>query len=279
MTPVEKKMAAAMEQFLGTPVDSFTWRIRQHDGQVAHFHIEDAQRLTFGPSLALELGESTTIGAICKFVSLSIEAQTRQGDTPPASLKGAGAGSFEDLLMKEAGRLEAQGVLTMGRYPVASVMMTGSKFPLQVPSLPDFEGVFSDGRQFIIEAKVCSQGAFEIVKDKLKPKQVRHLLTRARFGVSGWLMIHFNAREGKTFYDPPFTVGLRVLPESMGGLSVWDAFVDQPKGAYTGSIDRTAARAFGTVMEWHTPKQCRSPRPNLEKFFEAALAPGLEAPL
>ena len=215
----------------------------------------------------LPVNENTSVGDVCKFIRNGMDRQTRKGDCPPVALKGTGTGGFEELLMTEAGRLDAQGILTMGRYPVASVMMQGSKFPMQVPSLPDFEGVFPNGRQFIIEAKVCSGAAFEITKAKLKPKQVRHLLSRHRFNVPGYILIHFNAREGKTFYDPPVTVGIQVRPESDGGLEVWEKFGADKKGLYAGSLDRAEACRVGKIMEWHTPKQCRSPRPNLEKFL------------
>lgn len=183
-------------------------------------------------------------------------------------MTGSGVGSFEDILMKEAARLEAQGFLTMSRYPVASVILPGSKFPMQKPSLPDFEGVRPGGRQFIIEAKVCSQSAFSVTKDKIKPRQVSHMLTRGRFGVPCFLLIHFNERIGKTFRDEPFTVGIRIFTEAAGGLPIWEKFASDPKGTYSGSMDRATALSMGTVMGWHTPKQCRSPRPMLQKFLE-----------
>ena len=188
-------------------------------------------------------------------------------NSPPNKLAGNGPGGFEELLMTEATRLDAQNILTMSRYPVASVMLPGSKFPIQKPSLPDFEGVFPGGRQFVIEAKVCSQASFPVTKAKLKPKQIRHMLTRSRFGVPCFLLIHFNAREGKTFRDEPFTVGIPVMRVVDGGVPLWEEYAVDPKGGYSGVITRDAARAMGTVMEWHTPKQCRSPRPNLQQFL------------
>jgi hypothetical protein len=219
------------------------------------------------PSLYSGVDLQSPVGRICRFVSDAIEQTRRGGDAPPRKLKGTGDGGFEELLMTEAGRLEAQGFLTMGRYPVASVTIKGSAHPIQVPSLPDFEGVFNDGRQFVIEAKVCSESAFKIDKAHLKPRQVKHMLTRHQFGVPGFLLIHFNEREGKTFYDPPLTVGIHIRPERDGGHPVWEKFVADKKGAYAGSLDRAEVRSLGTVMEWHTPKQCRSPRPNLVKFL------------
>jgi hypothetical protein len=43
------------------------------------------------------------------------------------------------------------------------------------------------------------------------------------------LLIHFNAREGKTFYDPAFTVAIPIKPASHGGLPVWEKFAADKK--------------------------------------------------
>lgn len=271
MTKAEKILEKAMAQFDARQIVPGRWNVKTGDDFIVvlirrYESISDLQcRSILG---SIKINESTTVGDVCKFISENVEHYGRAGDPPPPpALKGTGPGGFEELLMKEADRLENLGVLTMGRYPVASVVLKGSKFPMQVPSLPDFEGVNTAGRQFIIEAKVCSDSAFKIAKNMLKPKQVRHLLTRARFNVLGFLLIHFNEREGKTFYDPPFTVGIRILPESEGGLPVWEKFAADKKGTYAGSIDRAEARELGTIVEWYTPKRCRSPRPHLQKLL------------
>lgn len=220
------------------------------------------------PGIYGSVPDTDDVGSLCKFIESYTGNYQRHGDRPPENLKGNTAGGFEELLMKEAERLEAQGVLTMARYPVASVMLPGSKFPIQKPSLPDFEGVMPDARQFIIEAKVCTQSAFPITKDKLKPKQVAHLLRRHRFGVPGILLIHFNERLGATFYDPPVTVGIEVKPAIDGGLDVWEKFAADKKGAYSGSLTRSEALRIGLLMSWHTPPRCQSSRPNLKKFIK-----------
>jgi hypothetical protein len=229
-------------------------------GNVLELITESATRV------AMDCADSTP-GDACKFMSLQIRRSDKSAAETPCKLKGNGPGGFEELLMTEAARLEKKKILTMGRYPVASVMLPNSKFPMQTPSLPDFEGVWKEGKQFIIEAKVCSQSAFEITKAKLKPKQVRHILTRRKFGVPGFLLIHFNERQGKTFYEPPVTIGIPVKSENEAGLSVWEKFAADSKGAYAGSLDRNAVYDVGTVMRWHVPGQCKSPRPDIQQFL------------
>ncbi len=256
-TDIEK----AMHQFAATETSPGEWDI-QRGGRCHRFVFRDDDVIYGSASVPAE-----SIGDVCRFVHLSMEESHREGDAPPEQLKGNGPGGFEELLMTEAVRLERSGYLTMGRYPVASVMMEGSPFPVQKPSLPDFEGVFSDGRQFIIEAKVCSSPSFKIDKAHLKPKQISHMLTRHQFGVPGILLVHFNARVGKTFYDPAVTFGIHVRPQDAGGPPLWESFV-KGKGAAAGSLDRATVAALGVEMTWHTPKQCRSPRPDIAKFFQ-----------
>ena len=82
----------------------------------------------------------------------------------------------------------------MSRYGTMSTMVDGEWRP--VPSLPDFEGVRHDGSQFIIEAKVCTQPAFRMNVDKIKHKQVKHMLDRSDFNVPCYVAIHFNERMG-----------------------------------------------------------------------------------
>lgn len=184
-------------------------------------------------------------------------------------LKGAAsANSFEDLLMKDAKSLEKKGVLTMGRYPVASVMIAGSSRPMQVPSLPDFEGVFPDGSQFIFEAKVCSDGAFRIVKDKIKPKQVDHLVKRSRFNVLTFIMFHFNERLTATMYEPPVTVAFPVSAVDKGGDPMWEAYASDKKGTYVRALPRAEVLAGGVEVSWHLPPRATVQRPNLQALFE-----------
>lgn len=257
-TPLQRAMQSAG----ASPSGESTWIL----GAFAFEHADDVLRCPeHSTPLNLRRGE-VTVGEILAYLSLvmsDLEGQV----VPPAALSGAGGGSLEDLLMKEADRLDNLGILTMARYPVASVMLPGSKFPMQKPSLPDFEGVMSNGRQFIIEAKVSTQASFRVDKDHLKPRQVSHMLTRSKFGVPCFLLIHFNARTGATFHDPPFTVGIPVRHASAGGLELWEKFADDKKGSYHGVITREEAAKLGRPMAWHVPPRCQAPRPDLRNFM------------
>jgi hypothetical protein len=219
------------------------------------------------PEFEMKKTTGTSVGEICRFIRLALEDVEREGARPPEKLKGAtAAGSFEDLISREGDRLEKEGVLTLGRYPVASAIVSGSSRPVQMPSKPDFEGVTRSGQQFIFEAKVCSSGAFELSKTFLKPKQVQHMLTRAKFGVPCFLLLHFNDRLGKTFYESAFTVAIPVKPVDLAGYDIWEKFVGA-KGAYSGNITRKEALDLGRLVPWHIPKQCKGPRPNLLSFL------------
>ena len=75
--------------------------------------------------------------------------------------------AFEALILFRAQKLEADKVLTLGRYGVNVVMMNDEKGVPRwqpIPSLPDMEGViYGSGRQLIIEAKVCSQSSLSLI--------------------------------------------------------------------------------------------------------------------
>jgi hypothetical protein len=183
--------------------------------------------------------------------------------TPP---KLAGNGKdFEDLLLQRAANEEKRGVLTMSRYGVQVTMIEGEWRP--VPSLPDFDGALANGRQFIIEAKVCAGPSFELRKDKLKPRQVAHMLTRSAFGVPCFLLIHFNERKLVRSADPAFTVAIPVNDS----LPLWRAFVDAHAVAKRtkqpvepqGSISREMALRIGVKVEWNVAPGCRTVTPDL----------------
>jgi len=179
--------------------------------------------------------------------------------TPP-TLK---AKEFEELLMQASRRLEGGDMVRYGTQ--ASIGADGK--PMAVQSLPDFEGVFGGGRQFIIEAKVCSQASFPIDKSKIKPRQVSHMLTRSRCGVPCFVLLHFNERRGKTFHEPAETIAIVVSD----ALPLWQAFLDaaaEAKRTKTpfvspGSINREMASRIGRRVEWTCPKGSRKHLPDL----------------
>jgi len=221
-------------------------------------------------NVALSVRDSTTVGDICEFISsrLKLPLEAEEYTNPPAKLKGATtSGSFEDLITKEGNRLKGLGIMELGRYPVASVMIKGSKFPMQIPSKPDFEGVCMGGQQFIFEAKVSSQGSFRISKVFVKHKQISHMIERSKFGVPCWILIHFNERKGATFYDPAFTVAIPIHHKD--GWDVWRKFAEcKDKKKEFDSLTRDLARELGKVIRWHVPPRCKGPRPVLQDLLD-----------
>jgi penicillin-binding protein-related factor A (putative recombinase) len=186
----------------------------------------------------------------------------------PSTLKGK---DFETLLMTAAKREESNGLLTMGRYGVQGMVVAdksnGGSRTLLVPSLPDFEGCLMGGRQFNIEAKVCGDPSFPLDKKFIKPRQVSHMLSRSKFGVPCFVLIHFTKRETATASWPAFTVALPVNDE----WEVWQRFVDiyaeSKDPTSRESISRDTALEKGQWVPWHTPKGCRTPTPDLLSFL------------
>jgi len=184
--------------------------------------------------------------------------------TPPA-LTGR---EFEAALMDAAERYEKAGLLTMGRYGV-QVAHQGNKM-IALDSLPDFEGAVAPlGNQFIIEAKVSKESAFKLRPDKVKPRQIRHMIERSRFGVPCWVIIHWCERisPAKTIHEPAETVAIPVSDR----LAFWKAFVDEAAAAKRdkrpfqspGSINREHAARIGQRVEWTCPKGSRKHLPDL----------------
>jgi hypothetical protein len=184
----------------------------------------------------------------------------------PTTLKGS---DFEKLLMDSAAREESHGLLTMGRYGVEGVIVQGKT--LLYPSKPDFEGVLASGRQFIIEAKVCSGPSFPMQKTALKPRQVDHMLRRSQFGVPCYLLIHFNERIGKNFHHPAITVAVPVSDE----FPIWRNFLDAHTEAKRTkspvesqpALTRDTAQDMGQLVPWRIAKGCRKALPDLLSFL------------
>lgn len=219
--------------------------------------------------LDLELNATTDVGDVCKFIADSIDGRRMLGDPAPSKLGGHGK-EFEEALLLEAKGLEKQGVLTMTRYGTQVSMVNGEWLP--VPSYPDFEGVLHDGRQFIIEAKVCSQPSFRMAKEKIKHKQVQHMLKRSKFDVRCFVVIHFNERLGATFYDKPMTVAIPVCYAINKGWEVWEQYAEcKEKTKEFPSITRELAEQIGKRVEWYTPARSTKPRPDLRALTYRAM--------
>lgn len=128
-----------------------------------------------------------------------------------------------------------------------------------IPSLPDFEGVDSSGRQFIFDCKVCSQPSFDLSKYRseikgARSRQLRHMLERAAFSCQCFFLLHWNARNGKTFSLPAETF---VFPVSFSS-EFWQSF----ERGETRSITRDDCVACGSRCEWNTRAAGRKPRPD-----------------
>lgn len=181
----------------------------------------------------------------------------------PETLKGK---EFEELIMDAGARERKAGAMTLGRYGVQGMVVKGKT--LLVPSLPDFEGVLAGGRQFIIEAKVCSSASLQLDKQVVKPRQISHMLDRSAMGAQCFLLVHFNARKLQNANQPAFTVALPVTADSS---PVWQRFVDiyaearrlKCNPTARESISRDLAHDMGTVIRWVAPKGCRKALPDI----------------
>lgn len=162
--------------------------------------------------------------------------------TSPAPKKLEGK-EFEKLLMEAAARGKDR--LTMGRYGTEVRWIRGEQTP--VDSLPDFEGVFDDGRQFIVETKACSQASFGF-NEKFLDRQLPHLLKRAPYGVTCLLVIHFNRRELSKSVVEAVTLALPVTPLNQ--------FWQDVKSGKIKSVTPAAALEHGRAIRWTVPKGC-----------------------
>ena len=175
---------------------------------------------------------------------------------------------FEALIIFRAGKLEEEGVLSLGRYGVQAVMMNGpdGKPGWQIiKSLPDFEGTIPpNGQQIIIEAKVCSQASYPIAStDRKHPKQIDHMMRRARMGARCFLLIHFNPRELKTRNDPAETYAIPVHPDNY----FWRMF----DAAEERLISRAMAAEYGITVPWNLYSTRASKQtPDLTALLEPA---------
>lgn len=184
----------------------------------------------------------------------------------PTSLKGP---ELEKALMDAAAREERNGILTMGRYGVDGVIVQGKT--MLVPSKPDFEGVLSSGRQFIIEAKCVAGPSFEMRKEKIKPRQISHMLTRSRHNVPCFLVIHFAERRLANANFPAITVAIPVNDSQPR----WQAFVDaaakakreKTKMETQPGITRDWAQEVGKLVPWATPPRCKNALPDIISFL------------
>lgn len=159
---------------------------------------------------------------------------------------------FEKLIQQQMDREESRDNATMARYGVHAVFIDEKWTPIH--SLPDFEGILPGGRQFVFDAKVCSSRAsLDLNDDKLKKRQLKHLLTRAKFGAISFILIHFPERVLKTKTTPALTVAFPVD----GRMSFWQR-VDSGE---IKSLGRQDALEIGVTVSWTEGRG--NPKPDL----------------
>lgn len=217
-----------------------------------------------GNSLAtLTLTPTVDKGDVLQFMHMAVAKL--DACYPPTKLGGNGK-DLEDLLLSEAQRLEKLSILTMGRYGVKASLVDHEWRPIS--SLPDFEGVMHTGNQFVIEAKVGSGVSLPMDRDHVKFQQIRHMITRCKFNVECFLLVHFNSRLGATFYDHPFTVALPVSTADRGGWEVWEKYAANKNSKQKfPAITRAFALEIGKVVRWHIPARAKILRPDLSSFL------------
>lgn len=182
----------------------------------------------------------------------------------PKNLNGK---QFEELCLFDAKYRErevlVESLLTMGRYGVqVSVRKGEGGRPEYTPirSLPDFEGVLRGGRQFIFDAKTCTQASWgsESLKS-FRDRQYRHLKKRQEYGAICFLLIHFNERKLKTKITPAATYALSLTEE---------AFWTPLETGEMKSISRSLCEEYGIPCEWWTPPNSTKPRPDLLSLLQ-----------
>lgn len=153
---------------------------------------------------------------------------------------------------------QAQGRCCAGRYGVQGTLIDGKWAP--VSSLPDIEGVLPSGRQFIFDAKVCSQASFDMAKFRpgtreSKARQLDHLMRRSKFGAITFFLIHFPERQLVKRHDPAATWAFPVMQQHQ----FWDRFYANE----TTTITRADCNEHAAAVEWNAPGSCRTERPDI----------------
>jgi len=172
-------------------------------------------------------------------------------DPPGGRLRGR---EFEKLIEEVGEFYEREGIATIGRYGVSGAFNGDTWRPIK--SLPDFEGVWCDGRQIVFDAKVCSQSSFPLnkfVDGAGQPvRQLKHMLRRCRFGVRCFFLIHWSERILKTRTEPAETWR---FPVDNGPFWKWY------EEGMVKSITKEDCRSYGQPVSWCVPKRGRKPRP------------------
>jgi penicillin-binding protein-related factor A (putative recombinase) len=170
------------------------------------------------------------------------------------------AKEFEEHCLYRMRKNEERNEATMGRYGVQGVYMRNEKNTEQmlwkpIRSLPDFEGVIPGGRQFIFDCKVCSAASFPLDETFFKRRQLKHMITRARFGVICFLLIHFPKRIMKKQTDLEETWAFPIEEDH----PFWIAFDHGEKKRIT----REDCREYAVKVSWTTLGISKTQRPDI----------------
>lgn len=170
---------------------------------------------------------------------------------------------FEELILFRGRKLAEDGVLTLDKYGVQSTYRTDPQTgklawqPMQ--SYPDFDGCIApNGREFIIEAKVCSAASLPLTQQgkSVKLKQLTHMFQRSRFGSLCLLMIHWNRRELKTRVDEAATYALPVIEDH----PLWASYLREEVKTLT----RQQCELYGVEVPWRAYQGGRKLTPAIE---------------
>lgn len=173
---------------------------------------------------------------------------------------------FEEICLYRMRQHEDRGEATMSRYGVQGSFVDGKWQP--IVSLPDFEGLLPPaGRQFIFDCKLCAAASFPLDDDKFKRRQLKHMLTRSRFGAVCFLLIHFSERTLKRSIEPAETWAFPVFAEH----PLWAAF---DRGE-TKRITRLDCQEYAVSVEWNTLPGGRTPRPDVLVAIRAMVGEGV----
>lgn len=172
---------------------------------------------------------------------------------------------FERLLLLAGARLEAEGVLSIGKYGVKVAGIIDGKPQRVIPSLPDLEGAWAPhGRQVIIEAKVTASASLSLLASsaKVTSTQIRHLIRRSRVGVGCWLVVHWNARELVRRTIPAVTTAIPVRWDDR-----WQA-IDRNE---IKSISQETALQIGISLPWVAEGRAKVLVPDLRLLAPVAV--------
>lgn len=167
---------------------------------------------------------------------------------------------FQNACKYQLEYYEGKGLATAKQYGVQASQIfdpkTGVRQVITIRSLPDLEGVLPPaGHQFIFECKVCSGASFNFMAGHFHDRQFKHLITRASFGATTFIALHWNARTLKTKSEASETWAFPVHPE----MQFWiDVGVQSRK-----MITRQDCRQYAVPIQWATEGRQRDLHPDL----------------